>query len=76
MAELYVGSKCLPPPPPPLPREYFLVMANEDVLPSLLDGVAFDHNGAAFLIELLEWGHTFSEFWGRLQKINVDRVYK
>ena len=23
-----------------------------------------DHNGVAFSIELLEWGHTFSEFWG------------
>ena len=24
-----------------------------------------DYNGVAFSIELLEWGHTFSDFWGR-----------
>ena len=24
-----------------------------------------DHNGVAFSIELLEWGRTFSEFWGK-----------
>ena len=33
-----------------------------------LDGVAFLrldwYNGVAFSIELLEWGHTFSDFWG------------
>ena len=23
-----------------------------------------DYNGVAFLIELLEWGRTFSDFWG------------
>ena len=23
-----------------------------------------DYNGVAFLIELLEWGHTFVIFWG------------
>ena len=23
-----------------------------------------DHNGVAFSIELLEWGRTFSDFWG------------
>ena len=52
---------------------------------SLLDGMAYDasmgshfndwidHNGAAFSTELLEWGHTFSEFRGRLQKIMVGR---
>ena len=56
-------------------------MANGVVLLSLLNGMAYDasmgshfndwidHNGAAFSIELLEWGYTFSEFWGRLQKI-------
>ena len=34
-----------------------------------LDGVAFhdgtDYNGVAFSIELLEWGLTFSDFWGK-----------
>ena len=24
-----------------------------------------DYNGVAFSTELLEWGRTFSEFWGR-----------
>ena len=24
-----------------------------------------DYNGVAFSIELLEWGRTFSEFWGK-----------
>ena len=24
-----------------------------------------DYNGVAFSIELLEWGHTFSDFWGK-----------
>ena len=24
-----------------------------------------DHNGGAFLIELLEWGRKFSDFWGK-----------
>ena len=24
-----------------------------------------DYNGVAFLIELLEWGCTFSDFWGK-----------
>ena len=23
-----------------------------------------DYNGVTFSIELLEWGHTFSDFWG------------
>ena len=25
-----------------------------------------DYNGVAFSLELLEWGHTFSEFWGKI----------
>ena len=24
-----------------------------------------DYNGVAFLIEFLEWGRTFSDFWGK-----------
>ena len=24
-----------------------------------------DYNGVAFLRELLEWAHTFSDFWGK-----------
>ena len=24
-----------------------------------------DYNGVAFSIELLEWGRTFSDFWGK-----------
>ena len=44
---------------------YKRLMANGD---APLDGVAFlrliDYNGVAFSIELLEWGHTFSDFWG------------
>ena len=24
-----------------------------------------DYNGVAFSIELLEWGHTFSNFWSK-----------
>ena len=24
-----------------------------------------DYNGVAFSVELLEWGHTFSDFWGK-----------
>ena len=24
-----------------------------------------DHDGAVFSIELLEWGHTFLDFWGK-----------
>ena len=24
-----------------------------------------DYNGVAFSIELLEWGHIFSDFWGK-----------
>ena len=24
-----------------------------------------DYNGVAFSKELLEWGHTFSDFWGK-----------
>ena len=33
-----------------------------------LDGVAFsrlDYHGVTFSIELLEWGHTFSDMWGK-----------
>ena len=26
---------------------------------------AIDYNGVAFSIELLEWGRTFSDFWGK-----------
>ena len=29
-----------------------------------LDGVALNINGVAFSKELLEWGRTFSDFWG------------
>ena len=40
--------------------------ANRDVP---LDGSHFhdwiDYNGVAFSIELLEWGRTFSDFWGK-----------
>ena len=25
---------------------------------------AVDYSGVAFSIELLKWGHTFSDFWG------------
>ena len=25
-----------------------------------------DYHGVAFSIELLEWGHTFSDFWGKV----------
>ena len=25
----------------------------------------FDYNGVPFSIELLEWGRTFSDFWGK-----------
>ena len=25
-----------------------------------------DYHGVAFSIELLEWGHTFSDFWGKM----------
>ena len=39
--------------------------ANRDVP---LDGVHFhdwiDYNGVVFLIDLLEWSHKFSDFWG------------
>ena len=24
-----------------------------------------DYNGVTFSIELLDWGHTFSDFWGK-----------
>ena len=33
-------------------------------------------NGAAFSTQLLEWGHTFSEFWGRLQKTGAHQMQK
>ena len=33
-----------------------------------------DWNGVAFSIELLEWGHTFSEFW--VKKILLSRDSK
>ena len=28
-----------------------------------------DYNGVAFSIELLEWGRTFSDFWGKREFI-------
>ena len=28
-------------------------------------GHRIDYNGVAFLKELLEWGRTFSDFWGK-----------
>ena len=58
------------------------------MLLSLLDGMVYDasmgshfndwidHNRAAFSTELLEWGHTFSEFWGRLQKTGAHQMQK
>ena len=27
-----------------------------------------DQNGVAFSVELLEWGHTFLDFWGKRKK--------
>ena len=33
-----------------------------------------DYNGVAFSIELLEWGRTFSDFWGK--KILLRRESK
>ena len=33
-----------------------------------------DYNGVAFSIELLEWGRTFSDFWGK--KILLHRESK
>ena len=29
-----------------------------------------DYNGVAFSIELLEWGRTFSDFWGQKVLLN------
>ena len=29
-----------------------------------------DYNGVSFSLELLEWGHTFSDFWGK--KVNCS----
>ena len=31
-----------------------------------------DHNGVSVSIELLEWGHTFSDFWGK--KVNCSSL--
>ena len=33
-----------------------------------------DYNGVAFSIELLEWGHTFSEFLG-IRKLIALHIY-
>ena len=32
-----------------------------------------DYNGVAFSMELLEWGHTFSDFWGKFFAFTVSK---
>ena len=34
-----------------------------------------DYNGVAFSIELLEWGHTFSDSWDKKVKVIVLHIY-
>ena len=35
-----------------------------------------DYNGVAFSVELLEWGPTFSDFWGKNRKLFIFTVNK
>ena len=34
-----------------------------------------DYNGVAFSIELLEWGHRFSGFWGKKLLLPASREF-
>lgn len=48
-----------------------LYNANGDVL---LDGVAFSRLELSFSIELLVWGRTFLDFWGKQILVREDSI--